>query len=39
MSGTYTDIDGADEMTYTPTEDDVDSYLRVTVSLRGARHW
>ena len=30
MDGTFADIDGADEMTYTPTEDDVDSYLRVT---------
>ena len=32
MSGTYADIAGADEMSYTPTEDDEDSYLQVTVT-------
>ena len=30
MSGTYDDIADADEMTYTPTADDVGSHLRVT---------
>ena len=31
MGGTPTDIDGATERSYTPTEDDEDSYLRVGV--------
>ena len=32
MSGTYADIAGAVSMSYTPTEDDEDSYLQVTVT-------
>ena len=32
MSGTYTDIAGATQETYTPTADDVGDYLRATVT-------
>ena len=32
MTGTYTDISGATGATYTPTADDVGSYLQVTVT-------
>ncbi|MCY3918285.1 MAG: cadherin domain-containing protein [Chloroflexi bacterium] len=31
QTGTFTDISGATNMTYTPTEDDLNNFLRVTV--------
>ena len=40
MDGTFSGISGATSASYTPVEDDVDMYLRVTVDLRGhPRHW